>query len=144
MHTSPNCVPRLQESRRESTSGFEFSFTKKAFQKHQELTHSMYPLLNQALRHEEYAQTANKVLLWLLVVGCWSWLWLWLLWLLWQFDVQGASSNDWWCSMAQCSQPDFSTSSSHLAVTFSVTGLSFPSWCNDRGFGPDWRTCRNP
>ena len=30
-----------------------------------------------------------------------------------------------------------STSSLYLAVTFAVTGLSFPSWCNDRSFGPD-------
>ena len=28
--------------------------------KTQELTHSIYPLLNQALRHEEYTQTANR------------------------------------------------------------------------------------
>ena len=36
-----------------------------------------------------------------------------------------------------------STSSLYLAVTFAVTGLSFPSWCNDRGYGPDIGTCRN-
>ena len=33
---------------RESTSGFEFFFIKKTFQKHQELTQTMYPLSNQA------------------------------------------------------------------------------------------------
>ena len=36
-----------------------------------------------------------------------------------------------------------STSSLHLAVTFAVTGLSLPSWCNDRGYGPDSGTPRN-
>ena len=32
--------------------------------------------------------------------------------------------------------------SASRAVTFSVAGLSFPSWCNDRVDGPDSCTCR--
>ena len=61
---SRNCAhfSRLRNPRRagrESTSGNEFAITKKSFQ-HQELTHSMYPLLNQALRQEEYTQTKNR------------------------------------------------------------------------------------
>ena len=62
MHTSPQ-TPKPQGPRRagrESTSGFEIFFTKKTFQKHQEQTRNMYPLLNQALRREENTQTANR------------------------------------------------------------------------------------
>ena len=36
------------------------SSRRKPSTKHQELTRNMYPLLNQALRHEEYTQTANR------------------------------------------------------------------------------------
>ena len=30
-----------------------------------------------------------------------------------------------------------STSSLYLVVTFAMTGLSCPSWCNNKGYGPD-------
>ena len=61
VHTSPQTPKtRAAGEQDESTSEFKILSTKKTFQKHQELTRGMYPLLNQALRHEEYTQTANR------------------------------------------------------------------------------------
>ena len=50
------------EAGREPTSGCELIFTKRTFHKHQELTHNMYPLFNQAMQPEENTTTVNKEL----------------------------------------------------------------------------------
>ena len=52
--------PREQDENRPQDSSSPSQ--RKPSKEHQELTHSMYPLWNQALRHEEYTKTANKEL----------------------------------------------------------------------------------
>ena len=58
VRTSPNCeAPGEQdENRPQETS----PPSQEKCRKNQEVTHSMYPLLNQALRQEEFTQTVNR------------------------------------------------------------------------------------